>query len=201
MPTQNAPRHLHAPVQIAAKRVTAATMNSAAYVSFIAIRCWTKYIPSRSPKTPARIATDRRRNRIRASRKSSPAMSAPAITPGKRQAKACCPMSTEAAAPSPPNTRSCSRSVAGWSGFTSAAHVAGWNGRRASAKTLFPRGSTAYTVQPVPSGVRPSAWTIWLDASNVTRLIAAGIQTVRSTEGAVPSVGTRIAASELPVAA
>jgi len=91
--------------------------------------------------------------------------------------------------------------VAGWSTFTSVAHAAGSNGRRASAKTLFPRGSTAYTVQPVPSGVRPSAWTIWLASSKVTRLIAAGIQTVWSTDGGVPSVGRRIAASAFPVAA
>ena len=133
IPTQKAPRHRQAPVQIAANSVTAATMKNAAYVSFIPMRCWTKYIPSARPKMPPRIATERRRNRIRASRNRRPAMSAPAMTPGRRHAKACCPTSTEAAWPFPLNTSSCSRSVAGTSGFTSVAHAAGANGRRASA--------------------------------------------------------------------
>ncbi len=35
----------------------------------------------------------------------------------------------------------------------------------------------------------------------MTRLIAAGIQTVWSTDGAVPSAGSRIAVSDFPVAA
>ena len=56
------------------------------YASFIAIRDWTKSMPSTSVRSPAMTATARRLKSTRASRKTRPAMSAPARTPGIRHA-------------------------------------------------------------------------------------------------------------------
>jgi len=69
-------------------------------------------------------------------------MSAPAMTPGKRQAKALLPLSTTASDPSAAMVTSSSRSSLGRSGWASRAHATGVAGRRASAKTALPRGST-----------------------------------------------------------
>ncbi len=70
-------------------------------------------------------------------------MTAPAITPGRRQAKACEPSSTEAVRPCSPKTRSCWGSSTAYCGSTSITHAAGRipGGSLASAKTAFDGGS------------------------------------------------------------
>ena len=123
----------------------------------------------RARSSPTRPATSRRRNRIRASRYSSAAVSAPAMTPGSRQAKACDPTSIDAdvavraehagAAGGP---RTGTRARRPWPTRPARSRRAA----RASAKTALVAVGLDDVDRPRPgrrvaSGARPRMWTIW----------------------------------------
>jgi hypothetical protein len=108
-------------------------MNIATYASFIAIRDWTKNIPSASVSSATIAATLRRRNRIRVRTYSSAAIAAPARTPGSRHENACEPTSTDAVVPSAERASSCWRSLDWNSSLVSSAIAAGLYGNGASA--------------------------------------------------------------------
>src|SRR3972149_880365 len=115
-------------------------MNSPTYVSFMAMRDWAKAMPSTSRRPAPRGAPLRGGAGSRPSRKTRPAMSAPAMTPGKRQAKALLPLSTTASDPSAAMVTSSSRSSLGRSGWASRAQATGVAGRRAAGVTRSARG-------------------------------------------------------------
>ena len=107
-------------------------------MSFIAMRDWTKNIPSTTEKRATSTPTERLRKSSRARRKRQAAIRTPKSTPMIRQAKANWPMSTVATLPSAERATSCSRSVLGISGVTSAPRATGRKGSWASEKTASP---------------------------------------------------------------
>ena len=96
MTTQNAARRFQTPSQISAKSRYPSNRKPPTYVSFMAMRDWTKNIPSARLMNATSRPTVRRRKSTRTSRKRQAAINAPKKTPTIRHEKAYWPTSTDA---------------------------------------------------------------------------------------------------------